>query len=79
MKNLKIYYIYHSCFLVETKDYLIVFDYFKKPLKNKNDDISLEEKILNTEKKVLVFSSHSHYDHFNKEIFYWKNKFGIIE
>ncbi|MGL5279588.1 MAG: MBL fold metallo-hydrolase [Cetobacterium sp.] len=79
MKNLKIYYIYHSCFVVETKNYLIVFDYFKKSLKNRDDDISLDEKILNTKKKVLVFSSHSHYDHFNKEIFSWKNKFGIIE
>ncbi|MGL5582777.1 MAG: MBL fold metallo-hydrolase [Cetobacterium sp.] len=79
MKNLKIYYIYHSCFVVETKNYLIVFDYFKKPLKNRDDDISLDEKILNTKKKVLIFSSHSHYDHFNKEIFSLKNKFRIIE
>ena len=79
MKNLKIYYIYHSCFVIKTKNYLIVFDYFKKPLKNRDDDISLDEKILNTKKKVLIFSSHSHYDHFNKEIFSWKNKFRIIE
>lgn len=79
MDNLKIYYIYHSCFVVETKNYLIVFDYFKEPLKSENDEISLSEKVSNTEKKVLVFSSHSHSDHFNKDIFSWKNKFGEIK
>lgn len=79
MKNLKVYYIYHSCFVVETKDYLMVFDYFKQPLENRDDDISLTKKILNTEKKVFIFSSHSHHDHFNEEIFSWENKFGKIE
>ncbi|WP_448819978.1 MBL fold metallo-hydrolase [Cetobacterium sp.] len=79
MEDLKIYYIYHSCFVVETRNYVIIFDYFKNPVKNEKDEISLNEKILNTKKKVLVFSSHSHYDHFNKDIFSWENKFGIIE
>lgn len=79
MKNLKVYYIYHSCFVVETKDYIMVFDYFKQPLENRDDDISLTKKILNTEKKVFIFSSHSHHDHFNEEIFSWENKFGKIE
>lgn len=79
MKDLKVYYIYHSGFLLETKNYLIVFDYFKNSKKSQENILFLEEKIYNTEKKVLVFSSHSHYDHFNKDIFSWKNKKEDIE
>ena len=78
MKNLKVYYIYHSCFLIETKEYMIIFDYFKNRKINLDKDVTLIEKIYNTDKKVMVFSSHSHHDHFNKEIFSWKNKYREI-
>ncbi|MEG0069170.1 MAG: MBL fold metallo-hydrolase [Cetobacterium sp.] len=73
MEKFELYYIYHSCFALETKNYFLIFDYFKMPLKEKNDDISLEDKILQTDKKVIIFSSHNHHDHFNKDIFNWKN------
>lgn len=73
MKNFKLYYIYHSCFAVETLNYFIIFDYFKMPPQQKNDDISLKEKVLKTDKKVIILSSHSHHDHFNKDIFKWEN------
>lgn len=79
MIGLKVYYIYHSCFLVETENYLIIFDYFKNSNKSIDNGISLIEKIFNSDKKILVFSSHSHYDHYNKEIFSWKNKNREIE
>lgn len=79
MENLNIYYIYHSCFVVETKNSLLVFDYFKLPDKNLKDDISLHQKINKTRKKVYVFSSHSHSDHFNKEIFNWNNTYQPID
>lgn len=56
--KLKIEYIYHSGFTVETEKYFIVFDYFK-------GDITIPDK------PVLVFCSHSHPDHFNEDIFKW--------
>lgn len=59
--SVDIKYLYHSGFIVETKNYFIVFDYYKGYDK-------LVEDIKNTNKKVLIFSSHSHYDHFNAEI-----------
>jgi L-ascorbate metabolism protein UlaG (beta-lactamase superfamily) len=79
MKDLKIYYIYHSCFLIETKNFIIIFDYFKTLEDKFKNEFSLREKISNTKKEILVFSSHSHYDHFNEEIFSWKNKYSVIK
>jgi L-ascorbate metabolism protein UlaG (beta-lactamase superfamily) len=61
----KIKYLYHSGFMVEAKNHLFIFDYFKG-------------KVDFGEKTPLVFSSHSHQDHFNPEIFQWeKEKPGI--
>ena len=55
---MKITYIQHSGFLVETNRYYFIFDYFKGDLPQ-----------LNIDKPVYVFSSHSHDDHYNKAIF----------
>src|SRR5699024_1203203 len=55
---MKIEYIYHSGYTVETDNYFLVFDYYK-------GDISLKNK------KTIVFSSHGHKDHFNPKIFKW--------
>lgn len=71
----KINYLYNSGFTIETKNYLLIFDYYKdsvsKDLKTiKNGAIS--ELDLKTSKKIIVFSSHSHFDHFNPVIFTWK-------
>ena len=49
--------IYHSGFLVETDHYFLLFDYFKGEL----PDLS--------GKKVVVFVSHGHHDHYNPAIF----------
>ncbi len=55
---MKVTYIHHSCFLVETHLFYYLFDYEKGHLPE-----------LNTEKPIFVFSSHSHADHYNPEIF----------
>ena len=49
-------YIRHSGFLVETERFYYIFDY---------ESGSLPE--LDREKPVLVLSSHSHSDHYNRE------------
>lgn len=51
-------YIHHSCFLVETDRFYYLFDYEKGCLPK-----------MDTEKPILVLSSHSHADHYNSEIF----------
>lgn len=55
--RMKITYIYHSCFVVELENDILVFDYYKGKLPQ-----------LDPSKRIFVFSSHKHYDHFNKEI-----------
>lgn len=53
--NVKVEYIFHSGFTVETKDHFLVFDYYK-------GDLDLKDK------KTYVFVTHSHEDHFNPSI-----------
>lgn len=58
-------YILHSGFLLETERCILVFDYWMDPT-----DVMRE--YLHTSKRVYVFASHFHEDHFTKEIFSWK-------
>lgn len=55
---MKITYIGHSGFLAETEDACFLFDYYKGGFPQ-----------MDTGKKMFVFVSHSHRDHFNREIF----------
>jgi len=73
---LKIYHIYHSCFIVETDNSFLIFDYFKnkKDLKEDFDFNQLLDSIFKSTKALYVFSSHSHQDHFNSRILSWSRK-----
>ena len=55
--------IYHSGFLVETEEYFLLFDYFKGQL----PDLS--------GKKIIVFVSHGHGDHYHPDIFKLQQKY----
>ena len=55
---MKVTYIYHSGFLVETEQCYYVFDYYQGELPE-----------LDVEKPIIVFASHAHPDHYNKKIF----------
>lgn len=63
---MKITYIYHSGFLVETGDCYYLFDYYKGALPP-----------MQTDKPILVFASHSHRDHYNPEIFVLLKELGM--
>jgi L-ascorbate metabolism protein UlaG (beta-lactamase superfamily) len=68
----KIYYIYHSGFAVETENHVLIFDYYKEAKENKNAPV-ISEKYIRCKKNIFVFSSHSHGDHFNRKIYNWKS------
>ena len=55
---MKITYIHHSSFSVELDNTILLFDYFKGNLPS-----------FDKNKKLYVFSSHSHHDHFDESIF----------
>lgn len=73
--NIKVNYLFNSGFLIETKNYLLIFDYYLDCVDEGQRDISngvITEKELFTNKKILVFTSHGHEDHFNSGILGWK-------
>lgn len=56
--KMKVTYIYHSCFVVELSEVIFIFDYFKGELPE-----------FSKEKRIVVFVSHKHRDHFSHSIF----------
>lgn len=55
---MKLKYIYHSSFCLEMENCTMIFDYYKGNIPE-----------IDKNKKLYVFSSHSHNDHYNSEIF----------
>ena len=55
---LKVTYISHSSFLVELEEAYLLFDYYQGIIPE-----------FDPKKKVYVFSSHGHHDHFNHQVF----------
>lgn len=55
---MRVTYIHHSCFLVETDSFYYLFDYEKGCLPE-----------MNVLKPIFVLSSHGHADHYNSKIF----------
>lgn len=67
-----IYYIYHSAFAVELEKCILIFDFYKFPNNKKNKKEEFFNRFIKrTDKKIYIFSTHSHPDHFNKEILAW--------
>lgn len=64
---MKVTYIKHSGFLAETADTYLLFDYYQGGFPE-----------WDTGKKMFVFVSHGHHDHFGKEIFRLSEQFRDI-
>ncbi len=64
---MKLTYIFHSGFVLETEHIILVFDYWLDPS-------GVMEDVLRKQKPIYVFSSHFHEDHFTRVIFEWKRQ-----
>lgn len=64
---MRITYLEHSGFMAEEGDKALVFDYYKGTLPE-----------LPRQKKVYVFASHVHPDHFTKRVFEWESRYPNI-
>lgn len=64
---MKITFLAHSGFLAETETAYFLFDYYKGDLPQ-----------MDPKKKLLVFVSHAHYDHYNQGIFRLRDYFGKV-
>lgn len=70
---MKITYIHHSCFALEYQDSLIVIDYYKDSETN-----ILKTQLLPKANRIYVLSTHSHADHFSKDVLSWKKDYKNI-
>lgn len=68
---IEITYVFHDCFVIEMPEFILVFDFWKDPLRDEED---FPYFIINANKSktVYVFVSHHHKDHFTKKIFEWE-------
>ena len=64
-------YFHHSGFTVAVQDTLLVFDYWR----GEHDELPLNAQLKDTDfegyKRILVFVSHDHEDHFDEVIYTW--------
>lgn len=73
----KVSFIWHDCFVVETDSVNMVFDYWRDCDGNPEEFPGFLEN-LSKSKPLLVFISHGHKDHFNPSVFAWANRFENI-
>lgn len=64
---IQVTYFHHSGFMVETENNCFIFDYFTENGKYDFLDISKYRS-----KKIIVFVSHFHQDHYDRKIFDWQ-------
>ena len=69
--NAKIWYLFHSGFAVRTAEHFLIFDYWKNRPKGKGLEDGVIDPSALIEDDVVAFASHSHGDHFNREILKW--------
>ena len=66
---MKLTYLYNSGFVIENERFMIVIDYFKDTKEG-----FVQQAINSYPKRIYVFVSHWHPDHFNREVMQWKQK-----
>lgn len=74
---LRVTYVWHSCFVVELDQTILVFDYFPRDaMENITFEGSFPE--LDDAKEIYVFASHAHRDHFSLDILRWRERYPKI-
>ena len=68
---MRLTYIYHSGFAIETEGYAILIDYFQDTGKTPDTGF-VHDELLHRPGTLYILSSHFHPDHFNPEILEWK-------
>mgnify|MGYP000925369018 CR=1 FL=1 len=71
-------YIFHSGFSLECENCTLIFDFWKDVESPEYKKGFVQQHLLEGKKRLYVFSSHSHKDHFNPEILEWKKKYPEI-
>ncbi len=70
-------FVHHSCFVVETEERVLIFDYFEDgKVKGYHFTGVLPE--FAPDKPVYVFASHFHQDHFDPAVLTWADRYAKI-
>jgi ankyrin repeat protein len=79
----EVWFLGHSGWAIKTQNNLLIFDYFINPRMEAPLDSCLASGYIKPEElkdmHVTVFCSHSHGDHYSKDIFSWKETIPDIE
>lgn len=75
-RRLTLTYVYHDCFVLESAEAMIVFDYWRSGSRGADADGLpwFLERLRGGAKRLYVVVSHHHKDHFVKGIFSWREK-----
>lgn len=74
---IRITYVWHDCFVVETNTANFIFDFWRDPDVNEGElPLSLQD--ISRDKPLYVLVSHGHKDHYNPRIFEWSRSFDNI-
>ncbi len=71
MKPMRLIYIYHSGFIIESKEFAILIDYYRD-----TQEFYVHRHFLKRPGRLYILSSHAHPDHFNPEILLETGKTG---
>ena len=70
---MKVTYIYHSCYALDFDDCCVMIDFYKDA-----PDGWVKNHLSSLKKPLYVLCTHSHADHFNKEVITWKESVANI-
>ncbi|MCD8030872.1 MAG: MBL fold metallo-hydrolase [Bacteroides sp.] len=68
---MKLHYIYHSGFALETDRFTVLIDYYKDTSETDPKHGWVHDRLLPDPKPLYILSTHFHPDHFNREILSW--------
>ena len=71
---MKLHYIYHSGFAIETEKVTIIIDYYKDSSETTTNKGIVHDNLLHKTGPIYVLATHFHPDHYNREILEWKNR-----
>lgn len=74
---MRIIFVHHSCFVVEISDNVLIFDYFDGSRVD-GWHFTGELPVYESQKKIYMFASHSHRDHFDWDILRWADRYPNI-
>ncbi|GHT34939.1 hydrolase [Bacteroidia bacterium] len=70
---MKLTYIYHSCYVIETDSFAVIFDYYKDSGTSSVKGY-VHDELLHIPGPLYVLASHFHPDHFNRDVLTWKQQ-----